>query len=90
MSFWVVRALLSRDQLARPSPRRTQDAWDLILARQERPLAAMKAALAPLPGVGVVHLMSATDCLVWIVYGHDVDRRFRFSAVPSTARTPPW
>jgi hypothetical protein len=81
----AVWAVLSRDLLANLEPEASADPWEAALARQRRPLAAMKTALAPLPALGVVHLISGIDCLVWIVYGYDRQGTFRFACVPGSA-----
>jgi hypothetical protein len=81
----AVWAVLSRDMLADLEPEVSADPWEAALARQRRPLAAMKTALAPLPALGVVHLISGIDCLVWIVYGYDRQGTFRFACVPGSA-----
>ena len=73
----VVWAMLSRELLARLEPEEKDDRWEKILACVRRPLLALKIALAPLPGLGVVHLISATDCLVWIALGYDKEGQFR-------------
>lgn len=81
----AVWAVLSRDALAYLEPNVDEQAWGAMLARQRRPLAATKTALAALPGVAVVHLISGIDCLVWIIYGYDANGRFRFSCTPAGA-----
>jgi len=79
----AVWAMLSRDLLADLEPEPSADPWDAVLARQRRPLAAMKTALAPVPELGVVHLISGIDCLVWMVYGYDKEGTFRFACAPA-------
>ena len=79
----AVWAVLSRDMLADLEPKPRADPWEAALARQRRPLAAMKTALAPIPALGVVHLISGIDCLVWIVYGYDKQGTFRFACAPA-------
>jgi hypothetical protein len=81
----AVWAVLSRDMLADLEPESTADPWDAVLARQRRPLAAMKSALAAVRALGVVHLISGIDCLVWVVYGYDRQGTFRFACVPGSA-----
>jgi hypothetical protein len=79
----AVWAVLSRDMLADLEPESTADPWDAVLARQRRPLAAMKSALAAVRALGVVHLISGIDCLVWMVYGYDEEGTFRFASAPA-------
>lgn len=78
----AVWAMLSRDLRARLEPVEKGDRWEGILDRVQRPLAALKIALAPLPGLGVVHLISATDCVVWLAFGYDEQKRFRMECHP--------
>jgi hypothetical protein len=73
-------ALMSRDLLADLEHAPENDPWEAMLARERRPLAATRTMLAPFPGLGIVHVLSATDCLVWVVYGYDETGRFRFAS----------
>lgn len=74
----AVWALMSRDLLADFESEDHEASWNGLLTRSMRPLAATKAMLSPLPGVGIVHTISGIDCLVWIVYGFSSDNEFRF------------
>ncbi len=94
-SVW---ALLSRDFKANLHGQRYTEAmnqgtekatrnaatWNELLESQQYPLTAIKMALGPFPGVGIIHLCSAIHCLVWVAYGFDLSGRFRFetSLVP--------
>lgn len=40
----------------------------------------MRATLAPHPGVGVIHLVSGVDCVLWILYGYDAAGEFRLES----------
>lgn len=72
-----VRAMLSADRRAELRPDAEDDFWEALLARQRRPLAALRTALSPLPGVGILHLAVGIGCLVWVAYGYGRDREFR-------------
>ena len=72
-------ALLSRDLLADLKREENPDPWTSLLDRQRRPLVATRSMLAPIPGLGVVHLLSATDTVVWLAYGFDASGTFRFA-----------
>lgn len=74
----AIWALMSRDLLANFKSGDKESSWEEMLERSMRPLAATKAMLAPLPRVGVVHIVSGIDCLVWVVYGFDKKNQFRF------------
>jgi hypothetical protein len=78
----AIRALMSRDALADLVPEHKVDPWEVLLARQGRPLWQARAALATLPGTAVVHLISATDALVWVLFGHDREKKFHFEMHP--------
>ena len=72
----AIRAMLSADRRADLSPDSETDLWDILLARQTRPLAALRTALSPLPGLGILHLALGIGCLVWVAYGYGRDRSF--------------
>lgn len=67
----AVWALQSRDLLADPLPQMPAEPWRRLLAQQRRPLAITRTMLEPLPDVGIVHLLSVTDRVVWLAYAAD-------------------
>jgi hypothetical protein len=74
-ALWAVS---SRDLLAELEPKEAEAGWHVVLSTQQRPLSIMKNILRPLPGIAVLHVVPGIDCLVWVAYGYDDQRRFRF------------
>jgi hypothetical protein len=72
----AVRALLSAEGKARLTAEPSSDMWDDLIQQKARPLAALKTALAPVGGTGVLHLVLGINCLVWVLYGFGRDGRF--------------
>jgi tetratricopeptide (TPR) repeat protein len=72
-------ALMSRDQLSDigKAPD-AEDGWRTLLADARAPLNVVRTMLRAHTRLGVVHLMSGTDRMVWMLYGSDGEGRFRF------------
>ena len=71
-------AVMTRDRRANLEAGADGDEWARLLGQEQRPLAAVRTALQPYPGLGVVHLVSGVDHLIWLIYGFDREGRFRF------------
>jgi hypothetical protein len=77
----ALRAVLSRDQLSGlTAGDDVVSEREELLARASSPLGGMRATLAPHPGVGIIHLVSGVDSIVWILYGFDALGQFRFES----------
>jgi hypothetical protein len=74
----AIRAMTSPDQAADLRPDAPDDPWEITLERLRRPATSLRTALAPLRGVGVLHLAAGIDCVVCVVYGHAGDGRWVF------------
>lgn len=78
----AIWALMSRDFLARLESESNLNDWETTLEKEWDPLTATKTALEHLKGIGIVHLISGIDCLIWIVYGYDKSGHFKFESNP--------
>jgi hypothetical protein len=73
----AIRAMMTAERRADLRPDADDDLWEIMLSRQMRPLAALRTALSPLLGLGILHLALGVRCLVWVAYGFAADGEFR-------------
>jgi CHAT domain len=70
-------ALLQPELLLTPRATVGGEPWSSLLARLQRPLGAIRAALLPFPGVGVIHAFPGVEEIVWVIYGYERSGSFR-------------